>query len=585
MGIMLRIWKKFCCLTKTVTLIMLSLSTFILSAENIKSSTDGSGTGKVDGMFELMSEAWRLDEVDTNQRNYGAAVADVDGDGSLEVIIAGFTGPNLVLKYHKMLGTIENLAVKDSPYEALRDEKGQAICVCACDIDGDGREEIYVLNTNNAYAGVSGYSDKLFKWREGKYVDLFSDSVNSRMAAPIYAGRSVACVDRYGSGKYGFAIATYSQGAVGSLALIEMNEYHPQNDIELGKIVLHDVSRQAGIEKSTGGRGIVVAPLLNGEGRSDIFFVNEGNKWLGNSGANFLFKNMQNGSFLEVAQLHGLADAAEAGRGVSVGDFNHDGLLDIVFGNYEGPNRFLLQTQKDNVVFFNNIATPEFEEPTTVRTVLVGDFDNNGAPEVLFNNINDYPHASPNRMFTVKSYGPDQQPGITKADMGDALEEYGYGTGGTIVDFDNDGMLELFLIHGEEVAQPVDVYQSRRGKNNNWIRVHVFTKYGAPARGASVKLLTHSQHNLLQVIDSGSGYLCQMEPIAHFGLGQETVKEITVTWPDTKSFIVEPHGINRAIFIYHPDFQTYQAALKASNMSTVASFVNVTSQKYDHSEL
>ncbi len=27
--------------------------------------------------------------------------------------------------------------------------------VCACDVDGDGREEIYVLNTNQAYAGLS----------------------------------------------------------------------------------------------------------------------------------------------------------------------------------------------------------------------------------------------------------------------------------------------------------------------------------------------------------------------------------------------------------------------------------------------
>lgn len=48
-----------------------------------------------------------------------------------------------------------NIAVdeRSSPYYALRDRQGNAIGVTACDIDGDGREEIYFLNTNNAFSG------------------------------------------------------------------------------------------------------------------------------------------------------------------------------------------------------------------------------------------------------------------------------------------------------------------------------------------------------------------------------------------------------------------------------------------------
>ena len=48
-----------------------------------------------------------------------------------------------------------NIAVDDrtSPFYALRDTGGNAIGVTACDVDGDGREEIYFLNTNNAYSG------------------------------------------------------------------------------------------------------------------------------------------------------------------------------------------------------------------------------------------------------------------------------------------------------------------------------------------------------------------------------------------------------------------------------------------------
>lgn len=66
-----------------------------------------------------------------------------------------YNGPNLVLKYNKEKKSLINIAVDNhsSPFYALRDRQGNAIGVTACDIDGDGREEIYVLNTNNAFSG------------------------------------------------------------------------------------------------------------------------------------------------------------------------------------------------------------------------------------------------------------------------------------------------------------------------------------------------------------------------------------------------------------------------------------------------
>lgn len=66
-----------------------------------------------------------------------------------------YNGPNLVLKYNRAQNRLVNIAVdeRSSPYYALRDRQGNAIGVTACDIDGDGREEIYFLNTNNAFSG------------------------------------------------------------------------------------------------------------------------------------------------------------------------------------------------------------------------------------------------------------------------------------------------------------------------------------------------------------------------------------------------------------------------------------------------
>ena len=70
---------------------------------------------------------------------------------------------------------------------------------------------------------------------------------------------------------------------------------------------------------------------------------------------------------------------------------------------------------------------------------------------------------------------------------------------------------------------------------NAFLRVLPKTRGGAPARGSVVTLTPGSQ---MRVIDSGSGYLCQMEPVAHFGLGPDS--EAADTWSVTVQF---PDGV------------------------------------------
>lgn len=516
-----------------------------------------------DGMF--IKTNW-LKNLDTSQLNYGVAVSDVDNDGSLEWIVAGFSGPNFVLKFDRATKRLINLA-QDHRYSAIADQGGQAIGVCACDIDGDGREEIYFLNTNNAYAGRADYGDSLFKWRNGKYVNLYTDPVNSRMEAKSFAGRSVACIDRLGTGKYSIVIATYSRGGVGNFALVEMDENHPSNDVSTGNIVLKNVASVAKIDKATGGRGLVVGPILGNNGRSDIFFGNEGNPWMGNPGDNFLFKNLGNGSFEDIAEQAEIQDKYNNARGISLADFNRDGLLDIAYGNWEGEHRLFMQFKAvGDARKFRNIANRQYAVPTKIRTVIAADFDNNGDTDIFMNNIcshRDPNDREPNKLFTVipNQFNNSSDPEIKKMNIGQAKEPRGFGTGAAITDMDGDGVLDLLISHGESQTQPLKVYRVNRDVSRNqagkynWVRVFPRTKYGAPARGALVKLTTRTGRVYSSVIDGGSGYLCQMEPVAHFGLGEDKPMKLDVQYPDgvVVSASLRKSDKNKVHFVDHPD--------------------------------
>merc|ERR1712109_247395 len=118
-------------------------------------------------------------------------------------------------------------------------------------------------------------------------------------------------------------------------------------------------------------------------------------------------------------------------------------------------------------------------------------------------------------------------------------------------------MGELLLSHGESASEPLTLYNVNNGKTNNCIRIFVRHKTGAPARGSSVRLFLDDESCQMRVIDAGSGYLCQMEPVAHFGLGSKMPLSMTVEirWPDgvTRSFDVSDN-INQQITIEYPSY-------------------------------
>ena len=118
---------------------------------------------------------------------YGISVTDFNNDGNYEFIVAGFGSENLALTYKD--NKLKNIAVD----EKFTDRRSFTIGVAACDIDSDGYEEIYFLNTDT-YSGEKKYSDRLIDTKNKKIFDIFEQKKN-QSDLNFTAGRSVVCVD------------------------------------------------------------------------------------------------------------------------------------------------------------------------------------------------------------------------------------------------------------------------------------------------------------------------------------------------------------------------------------------------------
>jgi hypothetical protein len=437
--------------------------------------------------------------------SYGATIQDFDGDGQFEIFVGTQSGPNHLFK------RMGDAFVEITP-KALMDANCSALGVAAADITGNGLSDLYVLNSNT-FAGALTEPDRL-------YLNLgnlqFHDLMVNHPDRNIAAGRSVAFTDPVGAGDVGLYITNY--GAPNKLFVSNGNGYF-RNEAPVGH----------GLGVIAGGRSVVSQDLFN-TGRMDIFVLNEG-------GPNLFFRNNED-SFEECAEELGLDDPEVNGRGVAVCDFNRDGMIDLVYCNWEGEHRIMRQLEEGGFV---DVAGYGFSEPSHARNIVVADFDNDGWEDIFLNN-----HGEPNRLLRNNRDGT-----FSPIDPGPMLLPDGTGTGVTCGDLDGDGMLEIYVCHGETMAQRNRMF-SVAPNLNNWVRIMPMTPAGAPAIGARVEL--HFPQPMTRFIDGGSGYLCQMEPVAHFGLGEiDEVPIVFIRWTDGVEVYLDDIDANTFVKVPHPD--------------------------------
>lgn len=463
-------------------------------------------------------------------RAYGVAVTEREGDP--RVVVGGHGMANRYLRWDgdRVVDELDEFRARsgagtdpDGGAGPMRDPDGHALGVAAGDADGDGEEEVYVHNAG-AFAGRTPEVDRLLDPDPDGFADLFADQRNREQRNPT-SGRSVAALDRTGEGEYSFLVTGYAA---------------PTRCYRVDGGLVRNVAGEHGLDFLGGGRTLVTGPLV-GE-RQDVFLGME-------RGPNLLLCN-DGGGFTDVAPERGVSDTHEAARGATLVDTG-DG-VGLALGNWEGHAR--LHVPEGG--YWREVAPPEMAEPGPVRTVLAADLDNDGRQELFFNHL-----GAPNRLFARR----DGE--WTRVEAGAATEPEEPGTGAAVVDLDGDGRLELLVAHGERDGRPLSLYRAGRdgGRDsagdadrdaNGWLRVRPRTVHGAPARGAVVDLWTDAADETAhqrRVIDGGSGYLCAMEPVAHFGLGSASPERLAVRWPDGETTAeVDDLDENRVVTVPHP---------------------------------
>ncbi len=218
-----------------------------------------------------------------------------------------------------------------------------------------------------------------------------------------------------------------------------------------------DVTHKAGLDVELFGMGVAVGDYDN-DGYDDLFVTAYGQS--------HLFRNNGNGTFTDVTQKAGLLGPKEFSTSAAWVDYDKDGHIDLVVGNYvqwtpetdlyctlDGKSKSYCTPESykgTSVRLWHNRGNGTFEDVTqkaglgdpTSKTLGVAmlDYDNDGWPDLLFSN-----DTQPNKLYRNNGTGTFTEKAVV---AGIAFSEDGVaraGMGVDAADYDHSGFPSLLI--------------------------------------------------------------------------------------------------------------------------------------------
>ncbi len=489
----------------------------------------------------------------------GAAFLDYNNDGFQDIyLVNGADLPPFTEKQFEDIEPPRNALYRnngdgtftDVAMEARVADTGYGMGCAVGDYDNDGFPDLYVTN----------FGANVFFRNNGD--DTFTDVTMQTGTGDPRWGASCAFVDYDNDGFLDLYVTNYVKYTVDSDQVCMDKGVRVYCDPRLYEgeldILYHnnrdgtftDVTESAGFAEAMG-RGLALAwGDYNDDGDMDVYIANDADQ-------NYLYRNNSDGTFTDVSLTAGVGlsedGEAENGMGADFGDYDNDGRLDLVVTNFQDQTNTLYRNEGDtlftDVSYASGIGTISL--PYLAWGVSFCDYDNDGYQDLFV--ANGHLHEN------VQVFNPTgfyEQPNLLFRNNRDGTFDVVEDSSGSGIRLekvsrgfayaDYDNDGDLDLLVTNLKGSP-DLLENRGGQNR-WLTLKLIgTRSNRDAIGARVTVTTG---NLTQVreVRSGSSYLSQNDMRLHFGLGKyRQVDRVEIRWPSGLQEYLEGVKVNQAL--------------------------------------
>lgn len=260
--------------------------------------------------------------------------------------------------------------------------------------------------------------------------------------------------------------------------------------------------------------------------------------------ANKLYRNEGQGKFTDISE-EALGDDVGESIGAAWGDYDNDGYLDLFITNVRLTGAVIhnfLYHNNGNGTFTrikNGIITQELDHFVSGSWI---DYDNDGLLDLFVTVTGQEGPASRNRLYRNTGHGA-----FTKVTEGTLVKDTGNFGSGAWADYDNDGFLDVFVSYGTIYTPQKSAIFRNIGNNNHWIKIKcVGTVSNRSAIGAKVrvraKISGEDRWQMRQIVGS-EGWITFNALDTVIGLGDaDTIDTLRVEWPS--GIVQEFHNIS-----------------------------------------
>ena len=462
----------------------------------------------------------------------GAAFLDYDGDHDLDLYLVNgtyLTGlppdplPLNHLYQNTGQGTFHNTGIQTGAADP-----GYGFGVAAADYDADGDTDLFIANygPNALYRNDAG---------------IFTPDDKAGVDDPRWS-TSAGFFDYDRDGDLDLFVANYVHFTLDANIICKVGKtqsycepsaYAPIEDILYRNDdgLFTDITRPAGITLAGRGLGLAFSDY-DIDGDTDVYVANDGTM-------NFLYEN-QGGTFIEVGLEAGTRydehGHAEAGMGVDFGDYDRDGDQDLFVTNFAFETNTLYHNDGQGQFDIANgrlgLSDVSFR-PLGFGTRFL-DYDNDRDLDLFVANGHvmdvvaewDSTQAYEQTNQLLRNENGERFSDVSR-EMGPGFAATNVGRGTAVADYDDDGDLDLLVT---TVASSPRLLRNDGGNHNHWLQIALVGKTHPDALGARV-IVEAGGVRQLQERQSGGSYLSSHDPRLHFGLGQDTLATVEITWP------------------------------------------------------